>query len=128
MIENIWSKVHIYCGNHGENHGIKMVPHEQSQLARFGGGIGSMFYACPKYYPQNREKDEKACYNRISISEMEEMINYISDKIESPDAVFAEVNLKGLTWKNKRGTKFKIITFTHSRIDVLVLSQQSLRA
>lgn len=127
MIENIWKKIHIYCGNHGDDYSIKMVPHEQSQLLRFGGGSGSIFYACPKYYAENRNPDETACFNRISITELEEMVEYISDQIESPDSVFAEVNLKGLTWKNKHGTRFKIINFSSSRIDVLVYSQKSLR-
>ena len=73
MIKNIWKNVDVVCGNHKDNHKIRLVPTQ---------GKDSMFYACPKYRQENRESDERACPNRITLKDYEAMINHISELIE----------------------------------------------
>lgn len=122
MILNICSRIHIYCGCHDKP--IKMVPHEGTTVNLFGGGSTSMFYSCPKYYEDNRAEDEKACFNRLSISEYEGMVNEICRQIEENSG---NINLAGYTWKNKQGTKFHVFRDDPRGIDISVESMKAKR-
>ena len=44
MIRGFWNSVQVICGNHC-NEQIEMTVQE---------GPSSLFYACPKYHPENR--------------------------------------------------------------------------
>ncbi len=124
MIQNIWNKIEIYCGCHGDDHTIKMMPHAAAENMK--GGETSIFYSCPKYYPENRNPAEIACFNRLSIAEYEGMVQQLCSKLENND-VFALVNLSGYTWKNKNGTIFHVLEHTNNHIKVLVVNKKSIR-
>lgn len=119
MIRNIWGKVRIFCGNHGEDATIKMKGHE-------GAEDLDMFYSCPKYYPENREEGEHPCGNRLSISDYEQCVQHISDMLEQAEENGAVINLTGHRWADKKRTTFCVIRHTPNHIDVLVLNKQAL--
>lgn len=114
MIKNIWDTIEVYCGNGHD----KLVKMEIQQ------GPHSLFYACPKYHPENRHEGERACNNRINLVDYEKMIDHISSIL-----IDAEMNgrveyLTGHTWSSN-GIDFKIIAHD-SKIKVLMLSKKSL--
>ena len=122
MIKNIAKKIHIYCGCHGEKDRIMLEPHEPSSPGM------SMFYACPKYYPENREEYEQACANRLSVSDYEKMIVKISDILEEALGKRAVINLRGMQWSNGNGVYFKIVGHDSKSgdIDVFVINKRAL--
>ncbi len=124
MIQNIWNKITIYCGCHEQDHSIKMLPHAPSDATMVNGET-SMFYSCPKYYPENRAQTERACFNRLSIADYEKMVNHICEKLESGDQ-FSLVNLTGYTWKSKNGILFHVLKHDIDHIDVLVVNKRAL--
>ena len=63
-IAEAWKYIKPKCGCHGENK-IDMVIQE---------GPASLFYACPKYHPENREPGERACNNRLNLIEYQKMV------------------------------------------------------
>ena len=123
MISNIWNQIRICCGCHGKET-VMMMPHDGSEASAQGGKTGSIFYSCPRYYPENRSENERACFNRISIAEYEELVLKISSVLESADASGQVLNLSGMCWTNKRGTKFKVLK--HERTLILVSVVNSL--
>lgn len=119
MIKNFWNNIRIFCGNHRENHTIELMPHEGAE------GM-DMFYSCPKYYPESRSEDEKACGNRINLIEYQKMVEYLSDKIEDAEEERKTVNLTGYQWSNKRGITFTVLRHDKEHIDVLVYNKRAL--
>lgn len=77
MITGAWDNLTLICGaKHATDDEIEMV-YKQTET--------DLFYACPKYYPENRGEDECPCMNRISIAEAEKMLSVITDKIEAEE-------------------------------------------
>lgn len=129
MIVNLWSKIHLICGNH-DGKEIMMVPHEAASSAMsrslYGNTSMNMFYSCPKYYPENREEGEPCCRNHISMKEFEGMLTHISDILENAQKSGGTMDLTGLKWKSKAGVEYTILRYTDTRIDVRCLNQKSL--
>ncbi len=124
MIKNIWSKISIYCGNH--DHPVKMEPHEPSTYSKWSGGNNSMFYSCPKYYPDNRIEGEKPCFNHLSMAEYEDMVMHISGLIEEA-GLDSQVDLTGLKWINKKGTEFEIMEQDMDHIRVKFINNRAIK-
>lgn len=120
LIKNLWGKIHLFCGNHGEDETIEMTIHEGSDTMK------TAFYSCPKYYPDNREKDERACVNHISVMDFEKMLNHISDEIGKGIKNGEEIDLKGYKWKD-RYIEYKVIRFEEEYIGVLCLNKKSIK-
>lgn len=111
MIKNLWNFIHVYCGCHQEN--VELQVHEGAQNQNSGADYLSAFYACPKYYEENRRPGEKACLNHISIQDYQDMVEHLSSILEAGMKEGISVNLQGLSWTNKRDVEFKV--FEHSR-------------
>lgn len=130
MIKNLWAQIRLICGNHGDNRSIQMLPHAAAEgaVARslYGNNSMNMFYACPKYYPDQREEGEALCRNHISMKEFEEMLNYISSILEEAEFAGESINLVGAKWTNKKKTEFLVIRHTEKHIDILCLNRSSL--
>lgn len=130
MIINLWSKIHLICGNHGDSNEEIMAPHEaaSSNTARslYGNAAMNMFYSCPKYYPDNREEGEPCCRNHISMKEFEGMLAYLSNTLETAQKTGTTMNLSGLTWKSKAGVEYTVLRHTDTRIDVKCLNRKAL--
>lgn len=111
MIRGFWNSVQVICGNHRKEQ-IEMTVQE---------GPSSLFYACPKYHPENRTEGERPCFNRLSLSEYENMLSALSDLLMGDDIV----KLQGYRWK-KNGVEFKIDSCSDEKIVVQVLNQRAI--
>ena len=90
MIKNLWKNVKIYCGKHKEL--VELVPNEKGS---------TLFYFCPKYYSMNREPNEKACVNRISMMDYQMIVEHLGDVISMAEQNQEMINLTGYRWKKK---------------------------
>lgn len=97
-IDGGWGKIVPICGNHGEEM-IEMV---------VNNGPHSMFYSCPKYYPQNRNENERACNNRINLIEYQAMVDHLMDIIASEAIQNNSIDLTNYTW-TKKGIVFCVL-------------------
>lgn len=114
-IAGSWENVHLYCAAHD-----KLVEMELKQ------GPHSLFYACPKYYPNNREPGEHACYNRLNLIDCEKMLSRIAELIIEADANGQKLDVTNYTWTEK-GITYKVLSYSPSRLDVSVFNKPSLR-
>lgn len=114
MITNIWNDIEVYCPRHDE-----LIPLEIQT------GSKVLFYACPKYMPDKREKNETACRNFIYLNEYEKMINKISSMLEEAQLNNEIVDLTGEKWTDN-GIDFEI--FEHDKkIKVKMLNRKALK-
>ncbi len=74
MIKNFWKQIEVVCGNHGEDKTVKMS---------WKQGHRSMFYSCPKYYPDARVEGERACRNNVSVEDFEKIVDILSNEIST---------------------------------------------
>jgi hypothetical protein len=118
MVKNIWKNIHIYCGCHKPLTNIKMMPHEGTEGR-------DMFYSCPKYYPENREYGEKACGNRISITDYKKMVEHISDILEDAMQSRAQIDLTGMSWSSN-GIDFTIQKHDRDYIEVAIINRRTI--
>ena len=116
MIANIWKEIEVFCENR----------HEEPVKMEIQDGPHSPFYACPKYHPENRTEEERACSNRINLVDYENMINYISDEITENVKNGCEANLTNYKW-TKKGIEFHIFSHAPNEIKVLVSNKKAIR-
>lgn len=88
MIKNIWAVTKVYCDNHSN-----------PLLMQFKTGPHSLFYACPEH--DNKYKGKIACPNRISIDDLEALLEVLSQKIETEEADGGTINLTGWKFRHK---------------------------
>lgn len=128
MVENLWSMVRLFCGNHHEKP-CQMLPHNapSGKMAQslYGSSL-NMFYSCPKYYPENRAPEEKCCRNHISMNEFEKMLAHISDALAKYEETGGTVNLTGEKWKSRQGVIYEIVRHDEKHIDVMCLNKKNL--
>lgn len=116
FITGLWENVHLFCGAHdGE-----LVEMELKE------GPHSLFYACPRYYPQNRKEGEHACYNRLNLVDCEKMLSDLADIIIKADERGERFNPTNYSWA-KKGITYKILQYDGSRIDVSVFNKPSMQ-
>ena len=119
MLTSIYSRVRLVCGNHPSSD-VYLVPHE--------GNMGQdMFYACPKYYAENRSVGESQCMNRISLTDLDKIIMHISDVIEQAEENGSSIRIEGMCWKTGRGIECRVLRETKDHIDVAVINRRVLR-
>lgn len=120
MVKNFWNMVELYCGNHNYQDGdeiIKMTPKE---------GPLSLFYSCPKYYPENRDELERACANRLDLVNYEKMIDHLSKLFEEAELNGSKVNFKNHKWKEK-GIEYEVFEHTEKSIKVKMINRKALK-
>lgn len=113
MVRGIWKNIDVVCGNHPDNQKIRLVPTQ---------GKDSMFYACPKYRQENREENERACPNRITLKDYEAMVNHISGLIEENGGF---INLTNHTWTSK-SIEFRVLKHNDDYIRISMLNKKAL--
>ena len=91
MIKNLWSKTTVICGNHKTD-----FPKMSLKT-----GQQSMFYSCPKYYPENRNKEERACRNHVSCDDFEKILDILSKEMDNQMQFGTIPNLTNYTFKFK---------------------------
>ena len=115
IITGSWSDVTLLCGN-GHSEPVTMTIQQ---------GPLSLFYACPKYHAENREVNERACNNRLSIEDFTKMLEHLHDMIIEAELRDERLQLTNFEWKDRKGTQYKVIRHD---IDKLVISVYNKRA
>lgn len=115
MIHGIWNNINLKCGCHKEyiDLEIQQGPH-------------SLFYACPKYHPENRDSNERACANRINLVDYENMIKHLSEILTNAEMNNEVIVLTGYKWVSK-SIEYEIINHTKDKIDIVMVNKKALR-
>lgn len=117
VIGSDWSKVHILCGNHGEDISHEMIVHD--------GAVGmSSFYSCPKYISNLKPEEGISCYNRLYVSDFVKMIEIIDNERYTDDGQIQPV--KGFKFSIKR-TEFHIIEEKKDELWIKVLNKKAVQ-
>lgn len=116
MVKNMWKQIVLVCGCH-----------EEEVIMNIIQGPSSLFYACPKYYPENRENGERACANRINLVDYEKMVDYLSDKIEESLLEGNKEDLTNLNWVYKGVIEFKVLEHKNGMIKVRMKNKKALK-
>lgn len=109
----LWSNVHLVCANH---------PNVEMDILQ---GPTSMFYACKKYYPENREDDEKPCYNRVNLFDFERMLKHLSELLLSAEKNNEILNLTGQQW-SCNGIDFNVLVHETDNLVVGVVNNKAI--
>jgi len=114
MIKGFWQTTTLVCANHPVGNEVVMTIQQ---------GPKNLFYACPKYHPENRADGECACANRISLTEFEGMLGKIFTVLEKSDEAGIVLNLTNYSWKS-RMLEFKVLSHTYTEMKVKVLNRK----
>ena len=101
--------IHVYCGNN----------HQELEELKIEEGMYQLFYACPKYQMENRNPNEKACNNRISVDDYENMITHVSSMIEEAEMNNTMLDLTNVKWV-KKNIEFTIFEHTKDSIKIFM--------
>ena len=115
-IEGSWKNIVPVCGNHGGER-IPMV---------INNGPHSLFYSCPKYHPENREKGERACNNRINLIEYEKMVSHVMEIIAEEACKNNDIDLTNYKWTSK-GIHYKVLEHKDGELVIEVLNARAMR-
>ena len=116
-IKNSYSWLELICGNHDEDTSIPM---------EIKIGPSSPFYACPKYYEENRTPGERKCVNRISEVDYERILAHLSDLIMEADERGEVLDLTNHEW-TRNGICCKVVRHNGmDKITVRVLNKKAL--
>lgn len=117
-ITSSWNDVELVCCNRHE-HPIQMVIQQ---------GPSSPFYACPKYHEDAREEGERACNNRLSLQDYSKMLSHLHDLIGAAEMNDERVNLTNYTWKDRKGTEFKVLEHNGDYLVVRVYNKRAINS
>ena len=109
MITGIWKNAVLVCGNPDHDEEQAMIVREMSLEEEKSrekkhyerGEPDKAFYCCPKYNPDARKGDEHACFNRISVAEMEKALKIVCDKIETDEEENGTAFIKNYKFETK---------------------------
>lgn len=116
MVKNIWKMIKVYCGNN----------HDELLELQVENGMYQLFYACPRYHIENRAPGERACNNRISIDDYENMISTVSNLIEEAEMNNQTINLTNYKW-TKKNIEFKIFEHTKDSIKIFMKNKVAIK-
>lgn len=116
VLKGSWKYVKVVCGNHGDCHDIDMEIQQ---------GPHSLFYACPKYYPENRSGGEPPCMNRINLIEYEKMLSDIAEVMIQAEMKGEVANLTNYNWE-KKGIEYQILSHNDEKLVVKALNKKAL--
>lgn len=114
MITGSWCDIKLMCVNHEKP--VEMTLQQDPH---------SLFYACPKYFEENREEGEHKCANRLNLIEFNRMLDYINTQLCEEAAENNAICLTNHSWK-QRGIEFKILSHNSSGIVVGCLNRKAL--
>ena len=83
---------------------------------------GDPFYACPKYYPENRGCGEPACMNHISVTEVERMADALADKFEEEEEDGGMFFARNYRFQTRVAT-YRVLEFTDTCKKIQVLNK-----
>ncbi len=115
MIRGQWRSVEVVCGNHDNDNNILVIQQ----------GPHSLFYACPKYHPDNRKTGEAPCFNRLNLVEYERMLDHLADILIEAEKNGQVINLKNYSW-TKRGVTYTVLHHSNEKMVIRVLNKKAL--
>lgn len=115
-MEGAWGAIRPICGCHGDEE-IEMTIQE---------GPHSLFYACPKYHPENRAPGERACANRINLIEYQKMVEKLTSELAEAEANHGSADLTNWKWK-ERGTEFAVTKHEKGKVTVSITNKRALK-
>ena len=116
MITGSWNDITLVCC-HRHPEPIPMVIQE---------GPSSLFYACPKYHPENRAEDERACNNRLSLEDYTKMLSHLHDLIINAEMRDEKIILTYYTWKDRKGTQYKVLKQDGDKLTIEVYNKRAI--
>ncbi len=119
MIKGLWNRVEVVCGCHDK---VNETP-----LMTLKAGHRSMFYTCPKYYPDARDKSEIACINHVTENDFEKILEHISAEAEDQMVFGQSISLKGLKFKIKM-IDIEVLEYNPDKIVIKVKNKKALNA
>lgn len=121
MIKNLWKNTKFVCMCHDP-----VVKFQYQQGHAEINQNASMFYSCPKYYPENRDKIERACSNRLNFNDAEAIINKVSDIIETDIRNNKFINYEGYKFKHKT-IECKILHYSEDKLTIGIINKKAMR-
>ena len=83
------------------------------------------FYACPKYYPENREPNERACNNNLTITDYLKMVNHIDKILTQAELNDEKLNLTNIRFKIGR-VEYHVTEHSSRKIKIEVLNKKAI--
>ena len=116
MIKNLWKNTTFCCGYRHE-HPVDMIFNERGE---------SLFYSCPKYYPENRKPGEQACPMRMNTVDAEGILEQFSTIIEIDMENGIEKDYKNFKFKYKT-IEVTILEYSPEKIKIQILNKKALK-
>ena len=134
MITGIWKGVKLICGNPRHEPDQEMFVREMSleeeksrdKKVYLHGKPDYAFYCCPKYDPNMREDDESACFNRVSVAEMEKALDVLSDKIQTDMDENGTAFIKNYRFSTK-AADYKVLEHKGDNLVLQVLNKKAIK-
>lgn len=117
MITGTWDDITLVCC-HRHAEPVPMVIQEGKTL----------FYACPKYHPENREPGEPACNNRLSIQDYMKMQEHLHAKIIEAELSDEKLNLTNYEWHDRKGVYYKILSQDNNKLIIQVYNKRAINS
>lgn len=115
-ILNSWENIHFICTHR----------HKKPQPMKIMESARAVFYACPKYFPDNREEGEPSCCNAIYLNDAEKAVAAINDRLGKAAVNDEEVNLANYRFSIDN-VDYHIIKDEDGQIEVEVLNRKVVR-
>lgn len=115
MIKNLWKRTHFYCS----------YRHEPTEMVINDKGDYSMFYSCPKYYPENRGEHEPACPMRLNFVDAEVILEEVSKKIDD-ESGFDCIDITGDEFDYK-SIHVKVLKYSPERVDLDIYNKKAIK-
>ncbi len=96
-----WKQIEFVCCNR----------HKEPQKMQYMQTPKAIFYACPKYFPQNREENEPACVNAIYTNDAEKAVDTIHDRIGNAEMNDENINLTNYAF-TINNVEYKVLSDT----------------
>lgn len=90
----------------------------------------SQFYACPKYFKENRDADERMCVNRMTLIDAGGIIDALCKKMDAIDPITEQMDFSNyiFSYRGSRSKiKVKVIKFTAKEVHLGILNETALK-
>ena len=119
MINGLWNHVEVICGCHEHRN-------EYPKMS-LKAGSKSMFYTCPKYYPDARDKTEIACINHVTADDFQKILEEISKEADEQMVFGQSVSLQGLKFRYKL-IDVEVLEYSPEKIVIKVKNKKALQS
>ncbi len=113
---NSWENIHFLCTHR----------HKTAQPMTIMSSPRAVFYACPKYFPDNREEGEPSCVNAIFLTDAEKAVGAINDRLGKAAVSDEEVNLANYRFTIDN-VDYHVLRDEDGQIDIEVLNRKVVR-